>query len=139
MNMNELDRKIKDIEVLCFGKLFLMSLYEILEIAQIDSIQITEEMKKMVRARFLRVRENLELILKFWERANNDEQDEMIEKLKKLVIKQTKTAALLDPLREVECWQRLDNAGFYDDNSDLVIIKYVIEIYQRIVQQNTVV
>lgn len=132
--MNELYRNIKDIEVLCYGKLFAMALTDISEITQTDSIQITEERAKMVKARFLRVSEDLAQIPKFWERMNN-EKDEKIEKLKKLVIKQTKTAALLDPRRKGDYWRRLNDAGFYDDNSDRIIDKYVREIDRLFVQQ----
>lgn len=133
--MNELDRKIKDLKVICYGQPFAMALIDILEIILKDSIQNAEESTKMVKARLLLVRENLAMISKFWERVNN-EKDEKIETLKELVIKQTKTAALLDPLRKADYWQRLNEAGFYDDNSDR-IIKYVIEIYRLLEQQNT--
>lgn len=137
--MNEINRNInrniKDLEVLGYCQLFAMALNDILEIAQGDSIQITEERVKMVEARFLRLREDLAQKLKFWERMNN-EKDEKIEKLKELVIKQTNTAALLDPLSSDEYWQRLNDAGFYDGNSNRAI-KYVREISRPLEQQNT--
>lgn len=79
--------------------------------------------------------EVLELISKAWKRMS-DEQDEKIEKLKELIIKQTKTAARLDPRRKVEYWQRLNDAGFYDGYSESTI-KYVREIFRLFDQQNT--
>jgi hypothetical protein len=137
--MNEINRNInrniKDLEVLGYCQLFAMALNDILEIAQGDSIQITEERAKMVEARFLRLREDLAQKLKFWERMNN-EKDEKIEKLKELVLKQTKTAAKLDPIRKEKYWQRLYDAGFYDGNSNRAI-KYVREISRPLEQQNT--
>lgn len=134
--MNELDRNIKDIEVLVYSQLFAKALTDISEIAQTDSILINEERAKMVKARFLRVSEDLAQIPKFWKRMS-DEKDEKIEKLKKLVIKQTKTAARLDPQRKGKYWQRLNDAGFYEDNSDRIIDKYVREIDRLFVQHNT--
>ena len=123
-------------EVSYYFQLFAMALNDILEIAQGDSNQSKEESAKMVRARFLRVREDLAQIPKFWERMNT-EKDEKIEKLKELIIKQTKTAARLDPRHKVKYWQRLNDAGFYDDNSDRTIDKYVREIRRLFEQQNT--
>ncbi|MCK9316567.1 MAG: hypothetical protein M0Q48_10570 [Verrucomicrobia bacterium] len=67
----------------------------------------------------------------------NNEKDEKIEKLKDMVIKQTNTAALLDPLRSDDYWQRLHDAGFYDDTSDRIVDKYVRKIYRLLEQQNT--
>ena len=74
--------------------------------------------------------EGWKLIAKAWKRVS-DEQDEKIEKLKELVIKQTKTAARLDPLRKDKYWQRLYDAGFYDGYSESTI-KYVREVLSDI-------
>lgn len=74
--------------------------------------------------------EGWKLIAKAWKRVSN-EQDEKIEKLKELVIKQTKTAARLDPRRKDKYWQRLYDAGFYDGYSESTI-KYVREVLSDI-------
>ena len=138
VDMNKINRLIKDLEVLSCRQLFNMALKDILDIVLRDNIQnVVDEIKNPMKARFLLIKEDLERISKLRERMNN-EKDEKIEKLKELVIKQTKTAAKLDPLRKEEYWQRLNDAGFYDDNSDRIVDKYVRKIYRLLEQQNTV-
>ena len=134
--MNEINREIKDLEVAYYDKLFKKALSDMFNIAMRKNIQnVGDDIKKQTEDRLLLIKKDLERISKLRESMNN-EKDEKIEKLKELVIKQTKTAALLDPLRKVDYWQRLNDAGFCDDNSDR-IIKYVIEIYQLFVQHTT--
>jgi len=138
VDMNKINRLIKDLEVLSCRQLFNMALKDILDIVLRDNIQnVVDEIKNPMKARFLLIKEDLERISKLRERMNN-EKDEKIEKLKELVIKQTKTAAKLDPLRKEKYWQRLNDAGFYDDNSDRIVDKYVRKIYRLLEQQNTV-
>lgn len=134
--MNEINREIKDREVACYGKLFNKALSDMLNILLRKNIQnVDDYIEKQTKARLLLIKEDLERISKLRERVNN-EKDEKIEKLKELVIKQTKTAAKLDPLRKEKYWQRLWDAGFYDDNSNCAI-KYVREISRPLEQQNT--
>ena len=118
--MDELNREIKNLRVICYNQPLALEVINILEIVAKDSIQNAKKRAKIVDA---------------WKRVS-DEQDEKIEKLKKLVIKQTQTAARLDPRRKVEYWQRLNDAGFYDGYSESTV-KYVREIYRLCEQQNT--
>lgn len=134
--MSEINREIKDREVAYYYKLFNIALIDMFNIAMRYKIQNDgDDIEKQTKARFLLIKEDLERISKLRERVNN-EQDEKIEKLKKLVLKQTKTAAKLDPLSSDEYWQRLNDAGFYDNNSNRTI-KYVREISRPLEQQNT--
>lgn len=135
--MNKINRLIKDLEVLSCRQLFNMALKDILDIVLRDNIQnVVDEIKNPMKARLLLVKKDLERISKLRESMNN-EKDEKIEKLKDMVIKQTNTAALLDPLRSDDYWQRLHDAGFYDDTSDRIVDKYVRKIYRLLEQQNT--
>ena len=43
----------------------------------------------------------------------------------------------LKPVRSDDYWQRLHDAGFYDDTSDRIVDKYVRKIYRLLEQQNT--
>lgn len=135
--MNELYRNIKDIEVSCYFQLFIKALSDMFNIAMRKNIQnVGDDIKKQTKDRLLLIKKDLERISKLRESMNN-EKDEKIEKLKELVIKQTKTAARLDPRRKVKYWQRLNDAGFYDDTSDRIVDKYVRKIYRLLKQQNT--
>ncbi len=119
--MNEINREIKDLEVIGYSELFRRALIDMFNIAMRYKIQNDgDDISKPTAARFLLIKEDLERISKLRERMNN-EKDEKIEKLKELVIKQTKTAAKLDPLRKEKYWQRLYDAGFYDNNSNCTI------------------
>ncbi len=134
--MNEINRNIKDLEVLCYSKLFNIALIDMFNIAMRYKIQNDgDDISKPTAARFLLIKEDLERISKLRERMNN-EKDEKIEKLKELVIKQTKTAAKLDPLRKVKYWRRLCDAGFYDNNSNCTI-KYGNEFCRLLGVENT--
>lgn len=134
--MSEINREIKDREVAYYSKLFNIALIDMFNIAMRYKIQNDgDDISKPTAARFLLIKEDLERISKLRERMNN-EKDEKIEKLKELVLKQTKTAAKLDPIRKEKYWQRLYDAGFYDGNSNRTI-KYVREISRPLEQQNT--
>ena len=135
--MNEINREIKDLEVAYYDKLFKKALSDMFNIAMRKNIQnVGDDIKKQTEDRLLLIKKDLERISKLRESMNN-EKDEKIEKLKDMVIKQTKTAARLDPRHKVKYWQRLNDAGFYDDNSDRTIDKYVREICRLFEQQNT--
>lgn len=135
--MSEINREIKDREVAYYCKLFIKALLDMFDIALRKNIQnLDDDVEKQTKARLLLIKKDFERISKLRERVNN-EQDEKIEKLKELVLKQTKTAAKLDPIRKEKYWQRLYDAGFYDDNSDRIIEKYVREISRPLEQQNT--
>lgn len=135
--MNEINREIKDLEVAYYDKLFKKALSDMFNIAMRKNIQnVGDDIKKQTEDRLLLIKKDLERISKLRESMNN-EKDEKIEKLKDMVIKQTNTAALLDPLRSDDYWQRLHDAGFYDDTSDRIVDKYVRKIYRLLEQQNT--
>ena len=135
--MNEINREIKDLEVAYYDKLFKKALSDMFNIAMRKNIQnVGDDIKKQTEDRLLLIKKDLERISKLRESMNN-EKDEKIEKLKDMVIKQTNTAALLDPLRSDDYWQRLHDAGFYDDTSDRIVDKYVRKIYRLLKQQNT--
>ena len=110
--MDELNRKIKNLRVICYNQPLALEVINILEIVAKYSIMVDA-----------------------WKRIS-DEQGVKIEKLQKLVIKQTQTAARLDPRRKDKYWQRLYDAGFYDGYSESTI-KYVREISRLLEQQNT--
>ena len=135
--MNEINREIKDLEVAYYDKLFKKALIDMFNIAMRKNIQnVGDDIKKQTEDRLLLIKKDLERISKLRESMNN-EKGEKIEKLKDMVIKQTNTAALLDPLRSDDYWQRLHDAGFYDDTSDRIVDKYVRKIYRLLEQQNT--
>lgn len=134
--MSEINREIKDREVAYYSILFNIALSDMLNILlRYKNQNVGDDISKPTAARFLLIKEDLERISKLRESMNN-EKDKKIEKLKELVLKQTKTAAKLDPIRKEKYWQRLYDAGFYDGNSNRTI-KYVREISRPLEQQNT--
>lgn len=134
--MNEINREIKDLEVAYYGKLFNKALSDMFDIALRKNIQnVDDDIKKQTKDRLLLIKKDLERISKLRESMNN-EKDEKIEKLKELVIKQTKTAARLDPLHKGKYWRRLYDACF-DDDYAARIIKYGQEVHRLLKQQNT--
>lgn len=83
-----------------------------------NSVSNAEDAARLVLARLLLVRQNWVEIKKRFEIMDKEDKKnkEKIALLEELVIKQTETAVMLDPLRKVEYWQRLNDAGFYDDD-----------------------
>lgn len=83
-----------------------------------NSVSNAEDAARLVLARLLLVRQNWVEIKKRFEIMDKEDKKnkEKIALLEELVIKQTETAVMLDPLRKVEYWQRLNDAGFYDND-----------------------